>query len=164
MTAKNNEASLRVRPMQSDDLGSISAIEIAAHKAPWSFNILRDCLLVGYDFRVLELKHRGDINIVGYIISRYHENTGHVLNFCVAPEQQRKGFGLFLMQQYITSLLNPPIDRLLLEVRPSNEPALRLYKRLGFKQVGIKSDYYNDQYGVEDAVVLQKNIEVSKKA
>ncbi len=143
----------QVRAMHSDDLDSVYAIEVAAHRAPWSRIIFRDCLLVGYDCRVLELGHK---DIVGYIMCRHEDKIVHVLNLCVAPAEQHKGYGRLLLQNMLDSLTNTRINTILLEVRPSNQPALSLYRKLGFKEVGIKKDYYSDQYGVEDAVVLQK--------
>ncbi|WP_133127456.1 ribosomal protein S18-alanine N-acetyltransferase [Legionella nagasakiensis] len=147
-----------IRPMTVDDIESIYAIECSAHRAPWSRDILRDCVLVEYDCRVLESFERTNSEIISYIISRYHENTCHILNVCVAFAYQGKGYGRALLQDMIDSLAGSQIHVIVLEVRPSNVSAIKLYKKMGFYQAGIKKDYYQDEHGVEDAVLLQKEI------
>lgn len=149
---------LNVRPMQKEDLNSVYSIELSAHRAPWSHAILKDCLLVGYDCRVLEIEEEGRSIIAGYIISRYQDSKCHVLNLCIAPVHQKKGLGQYLLQTLIDSLAATWINSVMLEVRPSNEAALALYKKMGFLQIDIKNSYYRDASGTEDAIVLAKII------
>ena len=148
---------LRVRAMQQSDIDSVYAIELAAHRAPWGSNILSDCVLVGYDCRVLEVDTASGFEIASYVISRYNENTCHVLNLCVAPALQGKGYGRHLLQNVIDSPAKEVVNTMTLEVRPSNHVALRLYQNMGFEQVAIKRGYYRDADGIEDGVVLQKH-------
>lgn len=149
---------LQVREMQISDVDAVYAIELAAHRAPWTWEILRDCIYVHYDCRVLEATKNKRQELIGFIISRPQENMYHILNVCIAPACQRKGCGEFLLTNMIDSMAGKLIDALILEVRPSNLPALHLYQKLGFEQVGIKRGYYRDPQGIEDAVVLQKNL------
>ena len=148
----------RVRAMQQSDIASVYAIELAAHRAPWSSNILSDCVLVGYDCRVLEVDTGGCFEIASYVISRYNENLCHVLNLCVAPALQGKGYGRHLLQNVIDSPAKEAVNTMVLEVRPSNHVALSLYQKMGFEQVAIKYGYYRDEDGIEDGVVLQRII------
>ena len=145
--------------MQDIDIDSVYAIELVAHRAPWSREIISDCVFVGYDCRVLEIINDADVEIAGYIMCRYHDSTCHVLNLCVAPASQRKGHGQCLLQQVIDSPAKPGIDTVLLEVRLSNTGAQHLYQKMGFQQIAIKRGYYRDDQNIEDAIVLQKNIE-----
>lgn len=149
---------LRVRPMLSDDIDKVCAIELAAHRAPWSRDIISDCVFVGYDCRVLEIDNGAEVELASYIISRYNDNVCHVLNLCVATALQGKGYGQLLLQNVIDLPQKPETESVLLEVRPSNAPALRLYQKMGFQQIGIKRGYYRDVENIEDAVVLQKQI------
>ena len=149
---------LRVRPMQDSDLDSVYAIEVAAHRAPWSRQIISDCVFVGYDCRVLELEDEKGAGIVSYVISRYGQNICHVLNLCVSPALQAKGYGRVLLQDVIDMPAKAGTEVVTLEVRPSNEVALRLYQKMDFKQVGIKYGYYLDEHSAEDAIVLEKII------
>lgn len=145
--------------MKESDIENVHSIETTVHIAPWSKEILRDCVLVGYDCRVLEI-HQGDSTILaGYIICRINSNICHVLNLCIAKPLQSKGLGRKLIQTVIYSLSkHTKIESIILEVRPSNTVALHLYQTLGFEQVEIKKDYYKDQNQVEDALFLKKNI------
>lgn len=144
--------------MAPDDLDSVYAIEIAAHRAPWSREIIRDCMLVHYDCRVIEVGTLSETVIAGYIICRYDGIFCHILNISVAPELQGQGYGQFLLQTMIDSLAGTIIKSLILEVRPSNLHAIHLYQKMGFQQVGLKQGYYLDDQSIEDALVLQKNL------
>ena len=147
-----------IRPMKDSDIDKVYAIETSAHITPWSESILRDCVLVGYDCRVLEINNE----IGGYIIARYHDNQSHILNLCIAKPLQSKGYGRQLLQTFLTSQPNHlPIHSILLEVRASNSRALHLYKSFGFKQTEIKKSYYQDADGFENAVLLKKTTTVS---
>lgn len=152
----------RVRAMQDSDIDGVYAIELAAHRAPWSRDIFSDCLSVGYDCRVLEVDGKKGVELASYIICRYHVNTCHILNLCVAPDWQGKGYGKVLLQDVLKHLDRKNIELIILEVRPSNIAALHLYKKMGFQQIGIKRDYYQDEEGVEDAIVLQKRVSPKK--
>ena len=149
---------LRIRPMQPDDVDDVFNIEMAAHRAPWSRDILRDCVLVNYDCRILEVYNDIGCILASYIICRYDENRCHVLNLCVAPSMQGNGYGQLLLQNVIESQQVTAVHTIILEVRPSNLAAMRLYQKMGFLQTGIKAGYYRDDLGVEDAVVLQKKL------
>ena len=145
-----------VRPMQTLDVDKVYAIELAAHRAPWSSGIISDCVMVGYDCRILEIGSLEEPQLASYIISRYSESVCHVLNLCVAPALQGKGYGRILLQDVIDNPLVSDISLVYLEVRPSNHVALRLYQKMGFSQIGIKEGYYQDENGIEDAIILQK--------
>ncbi len=149
---------LRVRAMLNTDIDRVYSIELVAHRAPWSRDILSDCVFVGYDCRVIEIEDEGAFELASYIICRYNENICHVLNLCVAPALQGKGYGNVLLQNVIDCPAQPTTESLLLEVRPTNTPALRLYHKMGFQQVGVKRGYYRDESSIEDAVVLQKQL------
>ena len=149
---------LRVRSMRNDDIDRVYAIEEVAHRAPWSRQILNDCVLVNYDCRVLEIESDKELELAGYVISRYDGDICHVLNICIAPALQNKGYGQFLLQNVIDSLTKSAFGSLLLEVRPSNPAALHIYQKMGFKQTGIKRGYYREGSVIEDGIVLEKQI------
>lgn len=144
-----------IRPMQLTDLDSVYAIEAAAHLAPWGRDLIRDCILVGYDCRVLEIQVKNTEHIVAYLMCRYHERQCHVINLCVSPNDQRQGHGRYLLEDLIEGLKDSPVERIWLEVRQSNQGARDLYYKLGFKEVGVKQDYYRDEAGLEDAIELE---------
>lgn len=148
---------INIRPMKLFDLDEVYAIEKDVHIAPWSKEIIRDCMLVGYDCRVLHANKNETTLVAGYIISRLNANNYHILNFCIEKSLQSKGYGRLLLEYVLASLaIYPQLDSVYLEVRPSNKAAIALYKKLGFEQVGIKADYYKDTTHPEDAIVLEK--------
>lgn len=150
---------LKVRHMQISDIDRVYAIELSAHRAPWSRDILRDCILVGYHCRVLEQTIDSKKLITAYIICRHSYGICHILNLCVDIPHQKKGYGRLLLQDLLNSLANSVISTLVLEVRPSNKIAIALYESLGFKKDAIKQGYYRDDKGnEEDALVLKKQL------
>lgn len=148
-----------IRPMQLMDIDQVHRIEETAHRAPWSRNILKDCVLVGYDCRVLEQIDVLGKRVVGYIINRYSDNVCHILNLCIATGKQKKGLGKFLLKSVLASLTNGGvIDTVILEVRPSNAAAIAMYEGFGFATSEIKVGYYKDVNGTEDALLLKKSL------
>lgn len=143
----------KIRAMLQADIDSVFTIEKEAHRAPWSREILSDCVLVGYDCQVLEV----DDNLIGYIICRSSLDICHVLNLCISKSNQGEGYGTLLLNSVLNSLsLRPKIKSLILEVRPSNIAALALYKKFGFEEDSIKKAYYVEGDHTEDAIVLKK--------
>ncbi|HBD9293362.1 TPA: ribosomal protein S18-alanine N-acetyltransferase [Legionella pneumophila] len=148
---------LNIRRMKDSDIENVYSIETNVHIPPWSKDILRDCVLVGYDCRVLEINNGDSSILAGYIISRISNNSCHILNLCIAKPLQSKGLGRKLLQTVLYSLSKyTQTESVILEVRPSNSAALHLYETMGFEKVEIKKDYYKDKNSVEDAILLKK--------
>lgn len=150
---------LKVRPMLNEDIEHVYAIEQNVHITPWSKEIIRDCVLVGYDCQILEFclgLNKGII--IGYSIARYHNNSYHLLNFCIASNWQAKGLGKQFLKTLLETLKkNKNINYAILEVRPSNVKAVQLYKSMGFIPTEVKKDYYKDVNSTEDAIIFKKN-------
>ena len=147
---------LTIRAMQQSDLDEVYAIEVVAHRTPWPYDIFRDCLLVGYDCRVLEREEALQSEIVAYVMSRYKDNLCHILNLCVAPAWQGQGYGRHLLTYVLAHPGQDNVHGATLEVRPSTIVALHLYETMGFQQVCIKPHYYEDADGFEDGIVLHR--------
>jgi ribosomal-protein-alanine N-acetyltransferase len=142
------------RPMLREDLEAVVRIERAAYPYPWTLGNFRDCLDSGYACWVSEL----DGQLTGYWIMMLAAGEGHILNCCVAPAWQGRGFGRHLVEHMIDSARAHNTEFLFLEVRPSNRPALGLYQRLGFATVGLRKGYYPADQGQEDAVVMRLDL------
>lgn len=152
MSAIPNERAMRMRPMQEADVPTVMAIEHRAYAFPWTAGIFRDCLRVGYCCWILEQ----DDDIVGYGVMSVGAGEAHILNLCVRPELQGQGLGRRVLTHLLNLARRHHADTALLEVRPSNEPALRLYRSLGFNEVAIRRNYYPDRNGREDALILMR--------
>lgn len=142
---------VHIRPMMEIDLPEIAAIERRSYAFPWSENIFRDCLRVGYTCRALDLSGQ----IVGYGVMSLGAGEAHVLNVCVRDEFRNLGFGRRLLEHLLERAAASGVHEAFLEVRPSNTAAIRLYQRLGFEQIGIRRGYYQAPEGREDAIVLK---------
>lgn len=139
-----------LRPMREDDLDAVMAIEVRAYPFPWTLGILRDCLRAGHPAWVL----LRDGQVVGYFLMSVAAGEGHVLNVCVAPEQQGQGYGRKLLRAILQLARGHGAERVFLEVRPSNTGAIALYFDMGFNEIGRRPRYYPASAGREDALVM----------
>jgi len=145
---------VHIRPMVEIDLPEIAAIEQASYAFPWSENIFRDCLRVGYTCRALDLAGQ----VIGYGVMSLGAGEAHILNVCVRNEFRSLGFGRRLLEHLLERAAASGVAEAFLEVRPSNLAAIRLYQHLGFEQIGIRRGYYQAPDGREDAIVLKREI------
>jgi ribosomal-protein-alanine N-acetyltransferase len=148
------EAPTSIRDMTHDDLAMVSDIERRSYEFPWSHGVFRDCLLAGYRSSVLVREER----VAGYGILSIAAGEAHILNLCVEPEFRSLGYGEQLLDRLLLQARASSVEEVLLEVRPSNETALALYRKKGFYQVANRPAYYQSHAGREDAAVLSKKL------
>ena len=142
------------RQMAIGDLVNVMRIEEAAYQFPWSLAIFRDCIKAGYTCWVAEINN----NIIGYAVYINAVQECHLLNLCVDPKLQGKGFGRKLLAKVLDDSKENDARCIFLEVRPSNQHALLLYESEGFNEVGVRKKYYPTQHGREDAVIFAKEL------
>jgi ribosomal-protein-alanine N-acetyltransferase len=140
--------------MTEEDIEAVLAIERRAYTYPWSEGIFRDCLRVGYCCRVCEQDGR----LAGYAVMTTGAGEAHILNLCVAPPLQGQGIGRFMLRHMLELARGHGADTVLLEVRPSNQAALKLYADMGFNEVGVRKAYYPAAKGKEDAIILARSL------
>ena len=138
------------RPMREADLDEVLSIEREAYEFPWSREIFRDCLRVGYRCRVLEL----DGAVGAYGMLQIANGKSRLLNLCVRRRLQRRGLGRRLLALLVDLARFHRTRSVVLEVRPSNTAARRLYDSMGFTEVGVSRGYYPARTGREDAMLL----------
>jgi len=131
------------------DLDEVLAIETQAYPHPWSRRVFEDCLAGAYLCSVLQQQDK----IFGYAIISIAVGESHLLNICVDPKHQQIGVGRYMMQQLFQTARAENAESMLLEVRPSNKKAIRLYESLGFNKIGLRKAYYPATQGREDALV-----------
>lgn len=149
-----------IRAMRQADVDAVAAIEKSTYDFPWSPGIFRDCLLGGYTNVVLD--RNGEV--VGYGIMSVAAGEAHLLNICVARELRRQGIGRSLLTYLIRRSRAFRARRMYLEVRPSNERAVNLYRQMGFEVLGVREGYYKAHGGNEDAVVFVRHFDDSEPA
>jgi [ribosomal protein S18]-alanine N-acetyltransferase len=137
-------------PLREKDLGTVAAIEADVYVFPWTLGNFRDSLLSGY--ACWGCWTGGEL--IGYAVVMTALDEAHLLNFAVADSWQRRGVGTAFLRFLIDGASASKQDVLYLEVRPSNAAGLRLYERFGFKQLGVRRDYYPAMTGREDALFL----------
>lgn len=147
-------AELNFRPMRRGDLKSIAAIEQSAYEFPWEPATFRDCFTVGYSCWVAEKSGY----IVCYGIISVGAGESHLLNLCVAPHAQRQGYGKLMLGKLMGIASGHRAEVMFLEVRPSNETAIELYRRMGFNEIGMRKGYYPARKGREDALVMARSL------
>ena len=153
------EASVMIRVMKHEDLAHVSDIERRSYDFPWSHGVFRDCLLAGYQCVVLER----DGEVAGYGILSVAAGEAHILNLCVDPNYRAHGYGEQLLDRVLLQARSADVREIFLEVRPSNQTALALYRKKGFHQVANRPAYYQAQEGREDAAVLAKKLTVNDR-
>lgn len=140
----------RLSPITKNQLDEVMAVEKAAYPIPWTYGAFYDCLLAKYDCHALWL----DDELLGYFVAQTVTDELHVLNICVSPAQQGKGWGQYLLKTIITMAQTRSFRRVLLEVRVSNTHAQRLYLNCGFVEIGRRKKYYPAVDGREDGIVM----------
>jgi ribosomal-protein-alanine N-acetyltransferase len=145
-----------VREMNHDDLAMVSDIERRSYEFPWSHGVFRDCLLAGYQCLALIREER----VAGYAILSVAAGEAHILNLCVEPEFRSLGYGEQMLDELLYRARSASVREIFLEVRPSNETAIALYRKKGFHQVAARPEYYQANAGREDAAVLAKKLVV----
>ena len=143
-----------IRELQLRDLAAIDEIEKQSYPTPWSRSMFAGELakpssicLGAYDEETSRL--------IGYLIISRYVDAWHVMNVAVAPEQRRNGIASALMERLFELTVGDGRRGYTLEVRVSNEGAIKLYESLGFRARGIRRGYYTDNR--EDALIMWKD-------
>jgi [ribosomal protein S18]-alanine N-acetyltransferase len=152
------EAEPAHRPMSMSDLDAVLAVECVAYSFPWTRGNFIDSLAAGYR---CELRTAEDGRVVAYTVAMPVVDEMHLLNITVAPDLQGQGHATAMMQRLIDHGRQHGMRSLWLEVRPSNQPARRLYTRCGLREVGLRRAYYPAGGGQrEDAIVMSRTIDL----
>lgn len=142
---------LRLRKMDHADLSSVLAIENQNYEFPWSEGVFKDCFrAMNYVNWVCEAP---DDKIVGYCILSVAVGEAHIMNISVSPQFQRQGAGRKMLN-HVIEYARPRAETMFLEVRPSNPRAIELYRRHGFREIGVRKAYYPAKHGREDAIMF----------
>ncbi len=143
--------------MEEKDLSTVCEIENNSFQNPWSpitflGEIQNDS--ISFPYVVVSRKNK---KIVGYIICWHVKDEVQISNIAVHPNYRRRGLAEMVLHSVIEKFKEKGARDFVLEVRPSNQAALSLYKKMGFKVLGVKENYYHNP--CEDAVVMKKSLE-----
>lgn len=143
--------------MTGADLDTVVAIEQAIYPHPWTRGNFSDSLEAGYHCWIAECGGE----IAGYCVAATGADEAHLLNLSVAAPWQRRGIGREVLGFVLQLARESGANRILLEVRPSNEAARALYLAAGFTEVATRRSYYPAGDEREDAIVLELRLQKS---
>lgn len=141
-------------PMGERDLPAVAALEASVQPFPWSQGHFDDSLKAGHSCWICRVG--GDLVAFSVVMPALDE--AHLLNIGVSTACQGRGLGARMMLQSMAVSLSNGATSMYLEVRPSNLRALKLYRQLGFAEIGLRRAYYPAQVGREDGLVFKKEL------
>ena len=161
MSAVLQPLEARLEPMSPDRVDAVLAIERAAYTHPWTRANFIDSMAAGYHCQML----LGGETVIGYFVAMKGVDEVHLLNITVAPEFQRQGWAPLMLEALAGWGRCLDAQWLWLEVRASNQRALDIYTRQGFRRVGVRKGYYPGLLGLrEDAVVMSLRLKEQSSA
>ncbi len=142
-----------IRTALYSDLEGVFRIELESFRIPYPKQYLAALLALAGDLFLVAETREG---IVGYAVGVLRvNNMGHIVSIAVAKRWRRKGIGTKLIRELERRFREKKMKVSRLEVRVSNEPAIRLYERLGYKIIHRVKNYYPDG---EDAYLMIKEL------
>lgn len=141
---------VEIVPMTGEDIKSVYDVECKSFITPWSLKSFTSEIYNNNMAKYLVAKIDG--KVVGYGGMWIILDEGHITNIAVHPDHRGKKIGDALVKALINLAGENDVERMTLEVRPSNWAAINLYKKYGFKEAGVRKGYYQDTG--EDAIIM----------
>ena len=140
---------MTIREMSASDVDAVAALEAEIFSMPWSAQWFADTLCRE---DVLFLVACEEETLLGYVGVYCTADEGEITNVAVVQSARNRGIGRELLLEMIKRIEQRGISRLVLEVRVSNDPAIRLYEKQGFAVMGKRKNFYEKP--TEDAYVM----------
>lgn len=137
---------MKLLPARVDDFNALVLLDADAGPYPWSLMALQQALKQS---RVWLIEHDGER--CGFLVGESVLDESSLLHLAVAAPFQGRGLARQALKHWLAQLQRLGQQRCILEVRPSNAAALKVYRRLGFAKIGQRQRYYADG---EDALVM----------
>ncbi|AZQ85056.1 ribosomal-protein-alanine N-acetyltransferase [Colwellia sp. Arc7-635] len=152
----NNKIETTFSPVTAEKVEELMVIELACHPHPWSEKTFRSCIGGRYFGDCLSV----DNVLVGFYVGEHVAGESTLMDICVSPEQQGKGYGKVLLLQFFEDCKKLASKTIFLEVRAKNISAQMLYINQGFSEISRRTGYYpsNTGFGYEDAIVMSKKL------
>jgi ribosomal-protein-alanine N-acetyltransferase len=143
-----------LRPLELRDLNAIEVIERQSYPTPWSRSMFASELAKPSSISLGAFSAETG-ELVGYLIISRYVDAWHVMNVAVAPARRRQGIARAMLERLFDETASDERRGYTLEVRVSNEGAIKLYEHLGFVARGVRRGYYTDNR--EDALIMWKD-------
>jgi len=154
MSATANKVDFR--RLELGDLNAIEVIERESYPTPWSRSMFAGELAKPSSISLGAFDPESD-ELLGYLIISRYVDAWHVMNLAVAPKYRRRRIAAGLLDRLFELTANEGRRGYTLEVRVSNDIAIKLYEQAGFKARGIRRGYYTDNR--EDALIMWRDPE-----
>lgn len=141
--------------MTADHVSQVAELEKICFSDPWSEKSVASELTNPLSLWLVAVE---DDRVTGYVGSQSVMGESDMMNVAVHPDFRRKGVAEMLVRELVAALAKKDNHCLTLEVRASNAPAISLYEKLGFAQIGLRKNYYRNPK--EDALILRKEWDV----
>jgi ribosomal-protein-alanine N-acetyltransferase len=152
--ATSARMALDFRRLGLRDLSAIEEIERGSYPTPWSRSMFAGELAKPSSICLGAFDQETDA-LVGYLIISRYVDAWHIMNLAVAPTHRRRRIASALLEQLFEVTAGQGRRGYTLEVRVSNEGAIKLYEQAGFRARGIRRGYYTDNR--EDALIMWKD-------
>ncbi|MDD5863865.1 MAG: ribosomal protein S18-alanine N-acetyltransferase [Firmicutes bacterium] len=146
---------MNVTMMEPQHIPQVAALEKLCFSDPWSEKSVAGELQNALSLWLAALEGE---TVVGYVGSQTVLGETDMMNLAVHPDFRRKGIAEALVTALVEALKERGSRCLTLEVRESNVPARNLYEKLGFRQIGLRKQYYRNPR--ENALILRKEWEI----
>ena len=123
-------------------LDAVLRIELGAYEHPWTRGNFSDSLDAGYQAQLLTAGKSPAVTLLAYFVAMKGLDEVHLLNIAVAPAYQRQGWARLMLDALAIWARGQGAQWLWLEVRLSNARAKAVYERYGFREVGLRRNYY----------------------
>lgn len=144
-----------IRHAQFADADRIYDLEVNNFSSPWSLDNLKKELETQNNDHLYYVVEN-DNDVIAFIGIWILYDEAHIMSIVVDKAFKKKGIATKLLSEILKNFDNKIIKKMLLEVRNSNLPAIKLYEKLGFKQLYIRKNYYTAP--IEDAIVMELNL------
>ena len=144
------------RRLELRDLNAIERIERASYPTPWSRSMFAGELAKPSSISLGAFAPKTG-ELLGYLIISRYVDTWHVMNLAVAPKHRRQRIAATLLERLFELTSNEGRRGYTLEVRVSNDVAIKLYEQAGFRARGVRRGYYTDNR--EDALIMWRDPE-----
>lgn len=145
---------LDLRKLELRDLDAIERIERESYPTPWSRSMFAGELAKPSSLSLGAFDHESG-KLVGYLVISRYVDAWHVMNVAVTGPYRRRGVARSLLDRLFQVTAGDEHRGYTLEVRVSNEGAIKLYEALGFVSRGVRRGYYTDNR--EDALIMWRD-------
>lgn len=143
---------MTIESMTVDDIAQVAEIERQIFSIPWSEKAFRNSMESDNTIYIVAKENN---NVAGYAGMYLSFEEGNITNVAVNPLSRRKGIGEKIVRDILNRAYEKGVRDVFLEVRETNSVAIALYEKIGFKEEGIRKNFYDKPR--ENALIMWKH-------